>query len=514
MHGRLGPASPYRQDMSDQVGLLERVKAHLRAMFDDRPVIVCGGPLAGLVRVAPQLRDLTSHRPLLLASGIGTGPLPGEDDAVVHVMPSETGDMMTSIRSMLARLADLPADALAAIEAYDPQCRAVVLPGAFFTGTEIAGRPVIEGRRPEWEALEDKTTVDALWDSLGVARPPSQVVPPRTADLDRAARVLDAGAGTVWSGDATEGFNGGAEYVRWVRSPDRAEEAAAFFAAHCREVRVVPFCEGLPCSIHGFAFPDGVAALRPVEMVVLRRFDDRFVYGGISTHWDPPDADREAMRDVARRTAVHLRDTVGYRGGFSVDGVLTSDGFLPTELNTRFSGGLGAISRGLPDFPLVFVQAALVSGHDPGIGAAEFERVLVDAADEHRYGTGASMVAAVAPTETETRPVVFDGDTVRFSAGAEAGGCAVVNNSHGADGGAGRDGGVDRSDEADGRLMLGPSPTGGYLRFEPRQDRIERGTSIGPLVSSAFALADAHWGTSIGATTPAREAGAAVTGGG
>ncbi|MDQ1602994.1 MAG: hypothetical protein QOE01_839, partial [Actinomycetota bacterium] len=57
------------------------------------------------------------------------------------------------------------------------------------------------------------------------------------------------------------------------------------------------------------------------------------------------------------------------------------------------------------------------------------------------------------------------------------------------------------------------SPTGGYLRFEPRQDRIERGTSIGPLVSSAFALADAHWGTNIGATTPAREASrAAVTG--
>jgi hypothetical protein len=467
--------------MSDGVELLDRVNAQLRAMFDDRPVILTGGPLAGLARDIPRMQAMTSAKPMLLASGIGTGPLPADDEAVVHVMPAEDGDLMTSVRKMLARLADLPPDARAAIEAYDPARRALVLPGAFFTGTEVAGRPCIEGRRPEWEALEDKTAVDAMWDEVAVERAPSWVVDATPAALTDAARALDLGTGTVWSGDTSEGFNGGTAYVRWVRTPDAHEDAVGFFTEHCRRVRVVPFLDGLPCSVHGFVFPDGVAALRPVEMVVLRGAGDRFVYGGISTHWDPPPSDREAMRDVARRTAEHLGATVGYRGGFSVDGVLTVDGFLPTEVNTRYSGGLGAISRGLPDFPLVLVQDALVSGHDPGLSAAEFEEVLLTAADEHRYGTGASMVSAVTATETTSRALSIDGDRVAFAAADLA-----------------------LDDEAsDGTLMLGPSPSGGYLRVVPRQDRLPRGRSIAPLVASAFALADAHWGTGIGPTEPA-----------
>ena len=173
--------------------------------------------------------------------------------------------------------------------------------------------------------------------------------------MTAAARDVDQGLGTVWSGDAREGFNGGGEYVRWVRDDRQARDAGEFFAAHCDRVRVMPFLDGVPCSIHGVVFPDGVAALRPVEMVTLRRTgaaSNQFVYGGMSTHWDPPDADREAMREVARRVATRLAEQVGYRGGFSVDGVLTADGFLPTELNPRFSGGLGAIAKGLPDFPV------------------------------------------------------------------------------------------------------------------------------------------------------------------
>ena len=129
--------------------------------------------------------------------------------------------------------------------------------------------------------------------------------------LSAAAHDLDGGLGTVWSGDAREGFNGGGEYVRWVRDDWQARDASDFFAEHCDRVRVMPFLDGVPCSIHGVVFPDGVAALRPVEMLTLRTTDDnarhRFVYGGMSTHWDPPVADREAMRP-ARRVAARLRE--------------------------------------------------------------------------------------------------------------------------------------------------------------------------------------------------------------
>ena len=53
----------------------------------------------------------------------------------------------------------------------------------------------------------------------------------------------------------------------------------------------MPFLEGIPCSIHGVVFPDGVATFRPVEMVTLRRpGSNRLHYAGAATFWDPPAA--------------------------------------------------------------------------------------------------------------------------------------------------------------------------------------------------------------------------------
>ena len=106
----------------------------------------------------------------------------------------------------------------------------MVLAGSLVTAREIAGRRVLDGRPREWEALEDKTTVDALWDDVGVRRPPSKVVATSYDELVEAARdVAGSGDGTVWSGDVREGFNGGSEYVRWVRTEQDARAATEFF---------------------------------------------------------------------------------------------------------------------------------------------------------------------------------------------------------------------------------------------------------------------------------------------
>jgi hypothetical protein len=459
-----------------RMGQQPDVREALRRMFAGRPVVITGGPLAGLVRSVPEVTTLTGRTPFLLASGVGTGPLPEPGAVEVHVLPEgKAASLVGAVHAQLGVLADLPADALAALDAWDPDRRAVVLASPFFTGTEIGGRPVVGGRRPEWAALEDKTIADALWDAVGVPRAPARVVAATYDWLTAAARELDRGQGTVWSGDAREGFNGGAEYVRWVRDDRQARDASNFFAAHCDRVRVMPFLDGVPCSIHGVCFPDGVAALRPVEMVTLRSIEgnikNHFVYGGISTHWDPPDADREAMRNVARRVAVRLSEQVGYLGGFSVDGVLTADGFLPTELNPRFSGGLNAIAKGLPDFPLPLVLDALVSGYDTGLTAAKFEAMLVESADAHRWGGAGLSLTSPRPTETDEREIILSGDHVRLARAAE---------------------------ESHGALMLGPSAVGAYLRFEPHVDRVLPGRSIAPMVASAFALADEIWGTGIG----------------
>jgi hypothetical protein len=459
------------------VGALLRER--VAQLLDGRPVLVTGGPLAGLGRQVPDLEALTRQPPFLLGIGWGTGPLPPAGTPR-HVLETPAqADLMASVRSSLIVLRDLPRAARDAINAWDPQRRALVLAGPFYTPRELAGRPVLDGRLPQWEALEDKSTVDRFWDECGVTRAPAEVVPASYEAACAAARCLDEGAGTVWSGDASRGFNGGAEYVRWVRTAAQARAAADFFAERCEQVRVMPFLEGLPCSIHGIVLADGVVVLRPVEMVTLRPRAgdvDRLRYGGVSTHWDPAVVDRETMRAVARTVGGALRERVGYRGGFSVDGVMTAAGFLPTELNPRFSGGLAAVAKGLPDFPLGLLQAVLVSGHDPGSEATDLEAALLSAADQHRWGGGAAMLSTVRRDETEIRHVVVSGTTVR---------CA------------------DEDERPDGELMLGPSQTGAYLRFEPRADAIAVGSSLAPLVASAFALADRLWNTGIGPVDPA-----------
>ena len=178
----------------------------------------------------------------------------------------------------------------------------------------------------------------------------------------------------VWVGDNRDGLNGGADYVRWVRSIDHARDAAEFFAARCDRVRVTAFLDGVPCSIHGIVLPDGIAVFSPMELIILREPEDgRFVYSGLGTTWQPGPDDAAAMRDLARRIGHHLQTTHDYRGAFGLDGVLTADGFRLTELNARFSGGLSRLQRIAPDSHLELVQLNALIGRDVGRSAAEIE---------------------------------------------------------------------------------------------------------------------------------------------
>ncbi|HET9900253.1 MAG TPA: hypothetical protein VFR46_04190, partial [Actinomycetes bacterium] len=163
-------------------------------------------------------------------------------------------------------------------------------------------------------------------------------------------------------------------------------------------------------------------------------------------------------------------------GGFSLDGILTRDGFRPTEVNPRFSSGLVTLVRSLPDLPLIAIQCALVSDADPGVTADELEGLVVSAADKRRYGAAATLTTAVHPRETDARRVVLDGQRYRVA----------------------RDGEPDH-----GTLSLGPSAVGGLVRLDPDPAQLRPGTSLGPYAVAAFALADEIWATSIGPALPA-----------
>ena len=454
-----------------------RYAARLRRFYDGRKLILTGAPLAMLRGTSRMVRSLGAARPFLLAAGVGTGPLPSEEEGDRHVLQLTAPDIVSETRTIMSLLANLPAEALAALDRYDPDHEALVLSPPANELRSIAGRRVYAPRRPSWRRLEDKTLIDELWDAHGIRRPPSEVVPATGEAMLAAARRMDRGLGTVWSGDTREGVNGGAVYVRWVRDEWDAAEAVAFFTIHCDRARVVPFIEGVPCSIHGLVLADGVAVLRPVEMITLRPSgSNRLVFAGAATFWDPPEGDREAMRRVAGVVGVALRDQVGYLGAFTVDGVLSEDGFLPTELNTRYGAGLMVMADGREDLPLWLLNLAVVEGERLGIRSAVLEADVLDRADQHRSGA-VWTVTHQAPATSRQRPVAFSPGGCRFT---------------------------DPGEQPAGTLWFGPSNVGGYLRLALDPARIPVGPPVAPLAVDAFALADERLATSIGPMSPAR----------
>ena len=462
----------------------------LAPLFAGRKVVLTGGPLAAMTGTCRRLRELGAERPFLLATGTGTGEVPGSDEAEWCVVEVRAPDVIAEIRAAMRLLRLLPGEVVAALDRWDPAREALILSPMFNELPEIAGRRVYGPRRPEWRRLEDKVVIDALWDDLGVARAPSEIVPAEAAALRAAAGRLDRGAGTAWAGDARQGFHGGAYCLRWVRGAEDVAEAESFLGGRCDRVRVMPFLEGVPCSIHGVVFPEGVATFRPVEMVTLRRpGSGRLRYAGAATFWDPPAADREVMRDLARRVGDGLRERVGYRGAFTVDGVLAAEGFLPTELNPRLGAGLSIMTRDLPDLPVGLLDRALIEGETLAFGAADLERQVLAAADRTRAG-GAWTVTERRPeapgANPQARPAA--GATQELPVTFEAGACRPAT--------AGR--------EPDGVLSFGPSGVGGFVRLALDPDRVPAGPPVAPLGVAAFALADERFGAGIGPLEPAR----------
>jgi hypothetical protein len=447
-----------------------------RYQFEGRKVILSGAPLAGFTSFVKTALELGATDLFLFASGVGTGELPAADSADWLVLDTRAASMIESFRIMERLLRDPTQEMVERLNRWDPERRAVMLAGPFFYQDSMAGRLVYGWRRPEWLALEDKIIVDEIWDSAGVARAPSVVTPVERRAIERALPGLDRGAGIVLTGDARDGFNGGAEYVRWVADPGDLQEPLEFFGRHCDRVRIMPFLEGIPCSIHGFVFPETLVTLRPCELITLRRPGHRLKYCGAASYWDPTESDRDVMRSVAGRVGEHLRQRVNYRGAFTVDGVMTEVGFLPTELNTRAGAAVGTLLAGLPGLGIGSINRALIEGEQLRYLADGFERLIVETADRQRGGGGWTVVE----DEVESTNTVL-------LARSEAGNLTVSSD----------------NDDPVASLSLGPGEQGGFVRFTPNAGATPVGASVAPLVVEGFRVADEQWNVGLGELAPA-----------
>jgi hypothetical protein len=453
---------------------------HLCVPVTGRKVICGFEVLAGLTSMVARLRRWGSQRPLLLADGVGTGALPVADEAEVALLEPAPFDTLTEqVRARTRPLDRLTPALVAAVERYDPDRAAVWWVSPVTPNAPLLGRRVLGGRPPSQAALENKLLVDEMLDAISATRAPSASSDASYQALSAATEDVVARAGAaevVWAGDNRDGINGGGDYVRWIHDHDQARAAADFFAAHCDRVRVSPFLEGVPCSIHAIVLPDGIVVLRPVELIcLLRRHDGRFAYAGMGTSWDPAPSDAAEMRALARDLGRHLQRAHGYRGAFGVDGVLTADGFRVTELNPRFSGGLTRLAGAAPGAQLELVHVNALIGRDIDRPASEVEDRALQLLEANRFVDVVGMSGTNAPETTYVR--VRAGPTRLEIADDEQGGVAAVR--------------------------WGPSGSGvgSFVRLTVDDEAITRGARGAPYGVLLYEFADRTWGTRFGPVT-------------
>ena len=449
---------------------LEHYAAMVRGRISGRRWICTADVAVPAAHLANRLMGLGAEAVLVLgvSRGAGLPELVSGVELLVVGRTDQPSDWMQAIHSAEARLQDLPADAQARIDAFDPEGTARVIGPLFSQEPVVGGRRVLGARPASWRALEDKTIIDALWDAAGVPRAPAEVVDVGAA-VATAAR-LDQGDGTVWAADNTAGWHGGARGTRRVRDAREAAEDAAWFAERALQVRVMPFLEGVPCSIHGVVVDGAHLALRPMEMLVLRRVvDGRFHYAKAASFWDPGPADRADMRAFCRKVGRHLDQSVGYRGVFTIDGVMTRGGFRPTELNPRFGAALMPVSRSAP-FSIYLLHLMIADGLALDWRPADLERLLLGLADATRVG-GCNAMTERRIEEDTREGFVLEADGWRPAAEGEAPHATAV---------------------------LGPAATGGIAIATLVPEQTPVGPPVGPRVAGLLSFLDGHWDLGIG----------------
>jgi hypothetical protein len=425
--------------------------------------------------LAKQLINLGAEDVLAIASTLGVGPMVDfpEEKLIITGLEATSG-RMHGIRAAEACINELNKEIVAQVQSWDPEGQARAVRAFFSEGKPVAGRAVFGARPAAWQALEDKVVVDALWDAAGVARASYAVVAP--SDAPEAAKGLDEGSGTVWAGDAKAGFNGGATYTFWVRNPEDANRALAFLSHQCDRVRVMPFLDGLPCSIHAMIAPgdDHIVVLRPMELLVLRS-ENGFVYSGTAGRWRAGETERDEMRSVARKVGEHLREHYSYRGAFTVDGVMTAQGFLPNELNPRFGAAMSPYAG--KDMPLLLLNYGMIEGLELDWRMKNLEQELLSRSLRPMNTRCGMPMEGTAP-EKRSQNLVFD-PLLRL---AEA------------------------EEEAHAIARFGPRAGGSYLQMIFQGEHTPIGPPLAPRVAQVINWAREAWDLPVETVSPAPNA--------
>jgi hypothetical protein len=309
--------------------------------------------------------------------------------------------------------------------------------------------------------------VDTLWDAAGVPRARS-IVSDGTADLAMLGAIIDQGTGVVCSCQLIgAGPSAGGDGIWWWRNGPPPTTVPTAEPGTWR-VRLMPLLEGVPVRLHGLALATRIIPFPPMELVTLPRPEQgTFLCAGAVPIRD----DATNLITQTERVGARLRDRLGYRGGFSVDGILTATGFLPTDLNARLTSAMEASP---PEHRVLLHAVNLLA-----LDGIEPETSTVDHLVEATFAIGATCTIFGAATHAdETCPrqaaVRWSGDTLTLAP----------------------------SSAADGSLTITPSPRGWLLTATLITDRLPGGGRLGPWAPEVFRLSDEVLGTNFGNLAP------------
>ena len=456
----------------------------LKKFFSEKSWIVATGVVVASVNIAKDLRKIGAKKVLAIGVVRGTGNIDDTDPniEIINLQQQTATDMMAAIRKEEMLLADLPTWVHKRIERFDPKNQARVIGNIFSTHSHIAGRKVLGARPESWQKLENKITIDNFWDEVGIPRSPSEIVDIHLHSLEELTQEIvpkyDWGMGTVWAGDNKEGWHGGAKLLRWVRTSEQAKQAYDFFTDKCDHLRVMPFMNGLPCSIHGWNFSTETIALRPCEMLVFQQHgSSKLIYSGSSTNWKPTEKTRKQMQDVAIKVGKHLKKTIGYRGSFTVDGIVTKNGFRPTELNPRFGAALNRMSASFEDLPLYFLHLCTAEDIELDYRPKHLQKIIVETVEETPVSRGMYTLEGTSNVTPQTLELIPDKEN----------GWKIA----------------DESAENTCSIRLGQAPSGALIFATVHPVFVKKGFSVAPLLASMFKFAGKQWNLEVAKLIPA-----------
>jgi hypothetical protein len=321
-------------------------------------------------------------------------------------------------------------------------------------------------RQPAWRLFEDKTVVDTLWDAAGVPRAQS-IISDDTADLAMLGAIVDQGTGVVCSCQPVgAGPTAGGDGIWWWRDGQPPTTTPTARPGTWR-VRLMPLLEGVPVRLHGLALADRAIPFPPMELVTLPRVEQgTFLCAGAV----PMLGDAANLVTETERLGAGLRERLSYRGGFSVDGILTANGFLPTDFNARLTSAMEAV----PSERRVLLHAVNLLARE-GI---EPDSSTVEQLIEETFTASATCTLFGAATHANERSprevsVCWHGDR-------------LVPDPRG----------------AGGTLAVTPSPRGWLLTATLATNCLPGGDRVGPWAPEIFRLSDEVLGTNFGKLAP------------